>query len=55
MIGADSLEYLPLDALSRICAGCACGLCDACFSGRYPVDISVVQLKSQFEEEISSD
>ena len=55
MIGADTLEYLPLDALSQITAGCACGLCDACFSGRYPVDISSVQLKSQFEEDISSD
>jgi amidophosphoribosyltransferase len=35
-IGADSVEFLPLDALNR-CVGETDGFCDACFCGNYPV------------------
>ncbi|WP_322204661.1 amidophosphoribosyltransferase, partial [Acutalibacter intestini] len=37
IIGADSLGYLPVDALDRL-AGSP-GICSACFSGRYPTPI----------------
>lgn len=36
-LGADSLGYLSPEGLSAA-AGSAGGWCDACFSGRYPVD-----------------
>ncbi|GHU40105.1 amidophosphoribosyltransferase [Spirochaetia bacterium] len=55
IIGADSLGYLSIDALSEITKGCASGLCDACFSGNYPVDVSGAQLKTQFEQDIDTD
>ncbi|MDR0382853.1 MAG: amidophosphoribosyltransferase [Spirochaetaceae bacterium] len=55
IIDADTLGFLSIDALSAITAGCASGLCDACFSGVYPVDVSGAQLKSQFEQDIDAD
>lgn len=36
-IGADSLAYLSIDALGKIAEGSACGKCDACFTGNYPI------------------
>jgi len=36
-IGADSLAYLPLEALHADLGDEAGAFCDACFSGRYPV------------------
>ncbi len=38
-IGADSIGFLSLDALKKIIPDAACGFCDGCFSGKYPVDI----------------
>jgi len=35
IIGADSLAYLPLDALSEMSGGRR--ICTACFSGDYPI------------------
>jgi amidophosphoribosyltransferase len=55
IIGADTLGFLSIAALSRICAGCSSGLCDACFSGVYPVDVSAAQLKADFEQDIDAD
>ncbi|MDR3324488.1 MAG: amidophosphoribosyltransferase [Spirochaetaceae bacterium] len=55
IIGADSLGYLSKEALRNITEGCHCSLCDACFSGVYPVDISSAQIKSQFEQDIDAD
>jgi amidophosphoribosyltransferase len=55
IIGADSLGYLPIPALSEITRGCDCSLCDACFSGNYPVDVTGAQLKSSFEQDIDTD
>ena len=38
-VGADSLGYLSLKGLHKVVSGSAgSGLCDACFSGKYPVD-----------------
>ena len=39
MINADSLEYLSIENLHRIAPGSGLGFCDACFTGRYPVDV----------------
>jgi amidophosphoribosyltransferase len=55
IIGADSLGFLSIEALSEISSGCTSGLCDACFSGVYPVDVSGVQLKTEFEQDIDTE
>jgi amidophosphoribosyltransferase len=38
-LGADSLEYLSLDALTRATMRPANSLCRACFDGRYPITV----------------
>ena len=50
LIGADSLGYLPLEALREL-AGCD-GYCSACFSGAYPTDISGANVKNRFEQRL---
>ena len=35
-IGADSLEYMPIEALERICPDSNIGFCKACFTGEFP-------------------
>ena len=47
MIGADSLGYLPLEALP-VLAGHE-GLCSACFSGEYPTSVPRDEHKDHFE------
>ncbi len=37
--GADSLGFLSLDALKRIVPDAACGFCDGCFTGKYPLSL----------------
>lgn len=37
-MGADSLGYISLEALTACCAGQGRQFCDGCFSGRYPID-----------------
>ena len=37
--GADSLGFLSLDALKRIAPDAACGFCDGCFTGKYPMSL----------------
>ncbi len=36
-IGADSLAYLSIPAMQNLAPNCKLGLCDACFTGNYPV------------------
>ncbi|MDR2521511.1 MAG: amidophosphoribosyltransferase [Spirochaetaceae bacterium] len=55
IIGADSLGYLSIDALTQITAGCRCGLCTACFSGNYPIAVPSAPEKTLFEHDISAD
>ena len=37
LIGADSLGFLSLEALHQIAPDAACGFCDGCFTGAYPI------------------
>lgn len=37
MTGADSVSFLPLDAMKLACQGTQNGFCSACFDGVYPV------------------
>lgn len=39
IINADSLEYLSLENLHKIAPNSSCGFCDACFTGKYPVEV----------------
>ena len=50
-IGADSVGYLPFEALPRlICPGQ--GICTSCFTGDYPVRVSSEPVRSRFEEKL---
>ena len=51
MIGADSLGYLPLEALSGMIGSDS--YCSACFSGCYPTAIPTDTRKDQFEQKLS--
>lgn len=51
MIGADSLVYLPMDALEKLAGGN--GFCSACFSGDYPTKIPKDTRKDRFERKLS--
>ncbi len=51
-IGVDSLGFLSLEAAQKIAEGCRLGLCDACFSGNYPVEVPEKVEKNLFENEI---
>jgi amidophosphoribosyltransferase len=37
-LGADSLHYLSLEGVYEAVSGSSTQHCDACFSGRYPLD-----------------
>lgn len=51
IIGADSLGYLPTEALSFIAGGN--GFCSACFGGEYPTDIPADTRRDRFEQRLS--
>ena len=56
-IDADSLAFLSLDGMMRAItvdpgdatAGDANGYCNACFTGRYPIEVAEAQAKLSFE------
>ncbi|MDF2890144.1 MAG: amidophosphoribosyltransferase [Clostridia bacterium] len=48
-IGADSLGYLSHNGLMQSIGSCGKGFCTACFSGKYPVDITEEGDKHAFE------
>ncbi|MDR1117373.1 MAG: amidophosphoribosyltransferase [Oscillospiraceae bacterium] len=48
-IGADSLGFLPLDMVHSIAKDSTLKFCDACFSGKYPIDVPVSREKLEFE------
>ena len=39
IINADSLEYLSIENLHKIAPASTCGFCDACFTGKYNVNV----------------
>ncbi|MBQ7541376.1 MAG: amidophosphoribosyltransferase [Clostridia bacterium] len=49
-IGADSLGYLPTEALCELCSG---GYCGACFTGDYPTAIPTGERKNRYERRLS--
>lgn len=51
LLGADSLGFLPTDALSKL-IGERAGYCSACFDGDYPTSIPTDTRKDRFEGKI---
>ncbi|MGI9031235.1 MAG: amidophosphoribosyltransferase [Ilumatobacteraceae bacterium] len=50
--GADSLEFLSLDGMMRAVGhpdGSEAGYCNACYTGRYPIEVGGAQAKLSFE------
>ena len=39
VLGADSVDFLSHESLSRILEGAGCHICKACFTGEYPMEI----------------
>ena len=52
IIGVDSIGYLNVDFVDKLADNSACGFCDACFTGNYPVEPPRMARKSKFEEKI---
>lgn len=52
MIDVDSLGYLSVEALPKLAEGADCGFCDACFTGKYPVEPPKKAEKSKFERKL---
>lgn len=48
IIGADSLGYLPVESLKEMSGGRP--ICDACFSGNYPIDPPSEDIRGEFEK-----
>ena len=48
-IGADSLAYLSAEDARSLTK---CSICDGCFTGDYPIDVSGCGEKNKFEEKI---
>lgn len=54
LIGADSLGYLSIDALSKIAPNNKnCDYCKGCFTGEYPIEVPEQMQKDKFETKIS--
>jgi amidophosphoribosyltransferase len=51
-IKADSLHYLSLDGMMRA-VGRKSGYCQACFTGKYPLDVNLSSVKTGFERSMS--
>ena len=47
MIGADSLGYMEIGKLKSMVDGLA--YCDACFTGRYPMEVPGKDVSQAFE------
>jgi amidophosphoribosyltransferase len=55
-IGADSLAFLSLEGMMRAVGnedGSERGFCNACFTGRYPLEVGEAQAKLSFEGVLS--
>ena len=50
-VGCDSLHYLSLEGMQHA-IGRSHGYCNACFTGRYPLQVNPEQTKTGFEEAI---
>ena len=47
IINADSLGFLPVEALGEMISGACTGCCDACFTGKYPMPVPYDEVRKQ--------
>ena len=47
MIGADSLGYLPVEALGEMIPHACTGWCDACLTGNYPMPVPYDKVRNE--------
>jgi amidophosphoribosyltransferase len=52
IIGVDTLAYLRLEDVAQLPESYRAGLCSACFSGQYPVDVSEAGTQHWLEQPI---
>ncbi|MDE6471144.1 MAG: amidophosphoribosyltransferase, partial [Eubacterium sp.] len=52
-IGVDSLGYLSVDATNKLAEKSACGFCNGCFTGNYPIEVPKEHAKDKFEEKLN--
>ena len=56
IIGADSLGYLPIEDVYKLCPDGSCGgLCTACFDGKYPTRVPKDKPFNKYDHKISED
>ncbi|NLL71075.1 MAG: amidophosphoribosyltransferase [Epulopiscium sp.] len=48
-IGADSIGFISLEGLLKTPVGATCGLCTACFTGEYPMEITKEEMEDGYE------
>ena len=54
IIGADSLGYLPIEDVAKICPDSTCGgICSACFDGKYPTRVPKEKPHNRYDYKIS--
>lgn len=53
-MGADSLGFLSIDSLKELAAGSHLDICDACFTGHYPLDVSDTSREDKYSKKIES-
>ena len=51
-IGADTLGFLSVESLPEIAKECNLDFCDACFTGKYPVDVSNTSREDKYSQKI---
>lgn len=51
MVNADSLTYLSVEGMMRA-VGRTEGYCQACFTGKYPIDVDIQTVKTGFERSL---
>lgn len=54
IIGVDSLGYLRTEDLNKLPDNYHSGICSACFTGQYPIDISQAGSKNKLEQPLST-
>ena len=53
IVGADSLGYLAIEDMPKLAYNTKLEICDACFTGEYPIDVPKEQKSFRFEKKIS--
>jgi len=51
-LSADSLGFLSIDSVQKIAANAACGFCDGCFTGKYPIPEPDLNQKNKYDKKI---